>query len=153
MALVDWPTLGELIASNQRAIIFLDFNANQANVPYVLDEFSQMWETPFDPVDRNFPCTVDRPPGLGQKDARDRLFLSNHNLNSQLLISGKEVLVPDTMDLGVTNGVSGAGSLGLAVQNCAGESPLRWRYRMGGRQSVLMSVFSNLGASAEFSAG
>ena len=121
MTLVDWPTLGELISGNQRAIIFIDASADQATVPYLLDEFSQLWETAFDPVDRNFPCTVDRPPGLGQRDAKNTLYAANHNLNSPLVISGKQVLVPDVKDLEATNGISGVGSLGLAVDICAGK--------------------------------
>ena len=121
MTLVDWPTLGELISGNQRAVIFIDASADQATVPYLLDEFSQLWETVFDPVDRNFPCTVDRPPGLGQRDAKNTLYAANHNLNSPLVISGKQVLVPDVRDLEATNGISGVGSLGLAVDNCAGK--------------------------------
>ena len=121
MTLADWPTLGELISGNQRAVIFIDASADQATVPYLLDEFSQLWETAFDPVDPNFPCTVDRPPGLGQRDAKNTLYAANHNLNSPLVISGKQVLVPDVKDLEATNGISGVGSLGLAVDICAGK--------------------------------
>ena len=120
MTLTDWPTLGELISGNQRAVIFIDAKADQATVPYLLDEFSQLWETAFDPVDRNFPCTVDRPPGLGQRDARKALYAANHNLNSPLVIAGKQILVPDVKDLESTNGISGVGSLGLAVDVCSG---------------------------------
>ena len=121
MSLSDWPTLGELILSNQRAIIFMDYNANQTAVPYILDEFSQLWETPFDPTDESFPCTVQRPPGLSDEQARGRMYLANHNLNSELTILGNSILVPATVQLLQTNGIGGYGSLGLAAKNCAGE--------------------------------
>lgn len=123
MGLSDWPTLGELILSNQRAIIIMDYQANQTTVPYILDEFSQLWETPFDPTDANFPCTVQRPPGLSDEQARGRMYLANHNLNVELTVFGNDILVPATAQLPQTNAVSGYGSLGLAARNCAGEYP------------------------------
>ena len=121
MSLSDWPTLAELIVANQRAIIFMDYKADQSAVPYILDEFSQLWETPFSPTDRNFPCTVDRPPGLKANDAEKRLFMINHNLNTDINFAGVEILVPNEDALNATNGVSGYESVGLAAQNCIGE--------------------------------
>ncbi|MCJ1389218.1 hypothetical protein MMC18_002074 [Xylographa bjoerkii] len=119
MNLGDWPTLGELILKNQRAVIFMDYNANQTTVPYILDEFSQMWETPFDPTNQTFLCTVQRPPGISRAQAMERMYLANHNLNAPLNLFGSTVLVPDTAVLNDTNAASGYGSLGLAANNCA----------------------------------
>ncbi|MCJ1243435.1 hypothetical protein MMC30_000632 [Trapelia coarctata] len=121
MGLSVWPTLGELILTNQRVVIFMDYKANQIIVPYILDEFSQLWETPFDPTDESFPCTVQRPPGLNDEQARGRMYMANHNLNIDLTIFGNEILVPAIAKLPQTNAVSGYGSLGLAARNCAGE--------------------------------
>jgi len=35
-----WPTYGQLIASGKRLVMFLDYGANAAKVPYILDEVS-----------------------------------------------------------------------------------------------------------------
>ena len=121
MNLTDWPTLGELIHESQRAVIFMDYEANQTTVPYILDEFSQMWETPFDPTNQTFPCAVQRPPGISSTQAMARMYLANHNLNKPLNLFGDTILVPDTALLNETNAASGYGSLGLAADNCAGE--------------------------------
>lgn len=43
MNISAWPTLSEMILKGQRAVIFMDYNANQSQVPYILDEFSQVW--------------------------------------------------------------------------------------------------------------
>ena len=98
--------------------MFLDYNANEQKVPWLLDEFSQMWETPFDPVDEDFPCTVQRPPNLSTKDAKDRMYLMNHNLNADFKVFGVELLVPAVSLLNQTNAASGHGSVGLAANNC-----------------------------------
>lgn len=118
----DWPTLASLILHNSRAVIFMDYQANQTSVPYILDEFSQMWETPFSPTNESFPCTVDRPPGISEADAQNRLYMANHNLNTEINILGVSILVPTTVKLNTTNAVSGFGSLGLAADNCVGMS-------------------------------
>ncbi|MCJ1435491.1 hypothetical protein MMC27_004865 [Xylographa pallens] len=119
MNITDWPTLGELILKNQRAVIFMDYEANQTTVPYILDEFSQMWETPFDPTNQTFPCAVQRPPGISNTQARERMYLANHNLNKAMNLLGDTILVPDTALLNQTNAASGYGSLGVAANNCA----------------------------------
>lgn len=118
MSLKDWPTLASMILRGQRVVMFLDYMANQTAYPWLLDQFSQMWETPFDPTDREFPCTVQRPPDLAPEKARDRLYLMNHNLNVEVSLLGASILVPDVSSLNQTNNVSGLGSLGLAANNC-----------------------------------
>lgn len=118
MALEDWPTLENMIIRGKRVVMFMDYNADQEKYPWLLDEFSQMWETPFDPLDRDFPCTVQRPPDLSDKDARNRLYLMNHNLNAEFNIFSIQLLVPAVSLLNDTNAVDGYGSLGLAANNC-----------------------------------
>lgn len=121
MTLNDWPTLAEMILKTERVVMFLDYSANQTQYPWLLDEFSQMWETPFDPTNTSFPCHVDRPPNLADADAEDRLYLMNHNLNYELSILGASVLVPARTELSVTNNVTGVGSLGAATEGCVGD--------------------------------
>jgi hypothetical protein len=118
MALDDWPTLSSMIITSSRVVIFMDYEANQKTVPYILDEFSYIWETPFDPVDRTFPCTVQRPPNLSPVDAKARMYIANHNLNTELSLLGNSLLVPTTPLLGATNSEAGYGSLGLAATQC-----------------------------------
>ena len=121
MGLSDWPTLVEMIFKRTRAVVFMDYGADEDAVPYILDEFSQLWETPFSPTDRNFPCTVQRPPELSDEKARDRLYMANHNLNTQVKVAGLDILLPNTVQLNETNAKSGFGSLGLAAENCESE--------------------------------
>ncbi|KAI0892275.1 PLC-like phosphodiesterase [Annulohypoxylon nitens] len=118
MTLDDWPTLSEMVLRGQRVVMFMDYMANQTEYPWLLDEFSQLWETPFDPTNQSFPCTVQRPPNLAEKDAKDRLYMINHNLNVELSILGTDMLVPARTELNVTNNVTGTGSLGLSANNC-----------------------------------
>ncbi|KAL2073241.1 hypothetical protein VTL71DRAFT_10565 [Oculimacula yallundae] len=118
MALDDWPTLATMILQGKRVVFFMDYEANQTAVPWILDEFSQMWETPFDPVDRNFPCIVQRPPDLPPDAARNRLYLMNHNLNYDIKLLGNSILVPNVPLLNVTNNVTGFGSLGEGASRC-----------------------------------
>ncbi|KAI1443466.1 PLC-like phosphodiesterase [Annulohypoxylon stygium] len=118
MTLDDWPTLSEMVLRGQRVVMFMDYMANQTEYPWLLDEFSQLWETPFDPTNQSFPCTVQRPPNLAEKDAKSRLYMINHNLNVELSILGTDMLVPARTELNVTNNVTGTGSLGLSANNC-----------------------------------
>jgi hypothetical protein len=119
MGLDDWPVLASMILTGKRVVFFMDYEANQTAVPWILDEFSQMWETPFDPTDRNFPCDVQRPPNLSAEDAKNRLYLANHNLNYDINLLGTSLLVPYTPLLNVTNNVTGYGSLGMSATNCS----------------------------------
>jgi hypothetical protein len=118
MALGDWPTLSSMILSGKRAVVFMDYQANQTAYPWLMDEFSQMWETPFSPTDTNFPCTVQRPPGLSAQDAHNRMYMANHNLNLDVDLAGINLLIPNTALLNQTNAVEGYGSLGWMADNC-----------------------------------
>ena len=120
MNISSWPTLSSMILMRKRVVIFMDYNANQTEVPYILDEFSQMWETPFSPTNRSFPCTQQRPPGINHKQAEQRMYIANHNLNTEISLAGTSLLVPSTPLLNETNAVNGTGSLGLMANNCAG---------------------------------
>lgn len=118
MTLDDWPTLEDMIVRGRRVVMFMDYDTNQLEYPWLLDEFSQMWETPFDPLNRDFPCNVQRPPDLAADAARNRLYLMNHNLNAEFDVFGVQLLVPAVSVLNETNGIEGEGSAGLAANNC-----------------------------------
>ena len=119
----EWPELQEMILVSKRIVIFMDYNTDQNEVPYILDQFSQVWETPFSPTDRNFPCTVQRPPDLSDEDAGRRMYMANHNLNTEITAFGTSLLVPTTTLLNETNAVNGTGSLGAMADDCAGIFP------------------------------
>ncbi|ORY65456.1 PLC-like phosphodiesterase [Pseudomassariella vexata] len=100
LAMDDWPTLGTLIARSKRLIVFMDYNMNTAQVPYIMDEFKYYFETPFDPTDPDFPqCDIDRPAGASPDG---RMFIVNHNLNFEILPG---VLIPDLTRIETTNSV------------------------------------------------
>ncbi|KAI9857599.1 MAG: hypothetical protein M1813_008191 [Trichoglossum hirsutum] len=118
MGLNDWPTLSSMISSGKRAVIFLDYGADQGSVPYILDQFSQLWETPFSPTNRSFPCEPDRPPGLKSDQASARMYMANHNLNVEIKVDKLDVLLPAVAELTFMNGADGAGSLGEMQNTC-----------------------------------
>lgn len=127
----QWPTLAEMILSGKRVVMFMDYKANQSAIPYILDEFTHMFETPFSPTNQSFPCTRQRPPQISDDDARDKyMYLANHNLNTAVNLSsligssGKDsvILIPNTVEINRTNGkFDKFGQLGAMSQNCTSE--------------------------------
>ncbi|KAL8687049.1 MAG: hypothetical protein Q9218_006673, partial [Villophora microphyllina] len=85
----SWPTLAQLIAAGTRLLVFLDAGADQAHVPYILNEFAYFWETPFDTLDPLFKsCSIDRPAGLEKfpEARRERMYIVNHFLDTRLKV-------------------------------------------------------------------
>ncbi|EMC97503.1 hypothetical protein BAUCODRAFT_68720 [Baudoinia panamericana UAMH 10762] len=126
----QWPTLGHMILTGKRVVMFMDYNANQTEVPYILDEFAHIWETPFSPTNQSFPCSQQRPPGLTQQDAEERyMYLANHNLNTAVDLgaltggsSSDTILIPNYAELNISNGASNQfGQLGAMQQNCTAD--------------------------------
>ena len=146
MAIDDWPTLSELILRQKRVIIFMDYEADQTAVPYILDQFSQMWETPFSPTNRSFPCTQHRPPDLSREEAGQRLYMANHNLNTELTLIGTSLLVATVSLLNETNSVSGFGSLGAMADDCSGTYALN-------QQGYILRECRTLGPTTKLSSG
>ncbi|TFY82952.1 hypothetical protein EWM64_g1065 [Hericium alpestre] len=106
----QWPTLGDMIDSNKRLVTFMDHGADFTSVPYLIDEFTNVWETEFDVTDTTFDCNVNRTNG----DPTTQMYLINHFLDK--LVLGQPAPNKDVAN--VTNGVSGTGSLGQQVQTC-----------------------------------
>lgn len=124
----DWPTLGSMILSGKRVVVFLDYQANQTTVPYILDEFSQLWETPFSPQDPSFPCSQQRPPGLNSDQQNLVPYLVNHNLNVEVSLGSSSILIPNFATLDQINSVSGIGTNGStgALGSMADECTRMW---------------------------
>ena len=113
LALDAWPTLQQLITANTRLVAFLDAGADPS-VPYILDEFSYFFETPFDTLDPAFPeCTIDRPAGA---KADGCMYIVNHFLD----IDWNGIDVPDRGALNQTNAAEGVGSIGAQADLCVG---------------------------------
>ena len=113
LALDAWPTLQDLITANTRLVAFLDAGADPS-VPYILDEFSYFFETPYDTLDPTFPeCTIDRPAGA---KADGRMYIVNHFLDVEL----DGIDIPDRSALPQTNAAEGVGSIGAQADLCIG---------------------------------
>ncbi|KDE02365.1 hypothetical protein MVLG_07079 [Microbotryum lychnidis-dioicae p1A1 Lamole] len=110
----DWPTYKSLIDSGKRAISFLAQNADFEAVPYLIDEFTNVWETPYDETSTSFPCTVDRVTG----SYSDKMYMMNHFLGRNVSLLGETFTVPATSSLNQTNAATGTGSLGAQASSC-----------------------------------
>ncbi|KAF9649694.1 hypothetical protein BDM02DRAFT_1761780 [Thelephora ganbajun] len=109
----SWPTLGSLIDAGTRLVTFLSTTASFDTVPYLIDEFSNVWETPFNTVDNTtFQCKRDR----GTGDTSSSMYLINHFLDT--LVLGNPI--PDVVNANLTNAANGTGSLGEEVAVCGG---------------------------------
>ncbi|KAK7044569.1 PLC-like phosphodiesterase [Favolaschia claudopus] len=102
----DWPTLGDMIDSGKRVVVFLDALADgPESVDFILPEFQMIWETPFTVTDDKFPCKIDRIGG--PLSAGDHMYMINHSLNKNILpFIGDGVLVSDPIDAPRINGVA-----------------------------------------------
>ncbi|GLB44418.1 putative plc-like phosphodiesterase [Lyophyllum shimeji] len=107
-----WPTLGEMIDSGKRVVVFMDANTNTTLVDFILPEFEMIWETPFSVTDPNFPCSVNRI--HGPFTTEDHMYMINHSLNKDILDTG--IIVSDPLDAATTNGIT---SIMDHVNDCA----------------------------------
>ena len=97
LALDEWPTLQELIDDGTRLVVFMDYEADTSVVPYILDEFTYFFETPYDTTDPSFPeCSIDRPSGAS---ATGRMYIVNHFLDLDIL----GIDIPDESVAATTN--------------------------------------------------
>ena len=100
-------------------IPFMDTGANTSLVPYILDEFSQIWETVPNPQDESFPCT---PRSNETFDRSCMMYLINYNLNLQITPPELDplvvILISYVDKLNTTNAATGDGSISFAVDKC-----------------------------------
>lgn len=109
----SWPTLGSMVDSGKRLVTFLASGADSTSVSYLIDEFTNIWETAYDVTDTTFDCNVNRTNG----DTSTQMYLINHFLDK--IILGQPA--PDSSRANTTNAVSGVGSLGQQVETCAAQ--------------------------------
>ncbi|KAF7293913.1 Protein-S-isoprenylcysteine O-methyltransferase [Mycena chlorophos] len=130
----DWPTLGELIDAGTRVITFIDAGADGSDgapVDYLLPEFTQIWEPPFDSTNSSFPCSVNRIDTSVMSKA-DHMYLLNHFLDIDIF----SILVSDPEQASTTNGVA---SITADAEGCV---PLSGGNRL---PNFVLTDFTNLG--------
>jgi len=99
----DWPTLREMLDAGKRLVVFIDKGADEKILPYLLPEFTMVWEDAYDPDDINFPCKVDRT--SGPLAPSQQLYLINHNLNVNFMPIGRGFKLPDRLNSPRVNSV------------------------------------------------
>lgn len=111
----SWPTLGDLIDSGKRLVVFLDYGADATKVPYILDEFAYYFETPFDVTNSSDfdACPINRPPNASPDG---RMYIVNHFLDMDIF----SIDVPNKGAAGTTNAAQGDGSIGEQAAVCEG---------------------------------
>ncbi|KAF1826469.1 PLC-like phosphodiesterase [Dissoconium aciculare CBS 342.82] len=114
LSLDQWPTYRSLIAAGTRAVVFMDYRADEPKVPYILDEFKYYSETPYDTTDPNFAqCTIDRAATTGVSNS---MYIMNHFLDTN--VAGTGILIPDNVRDFQTNNATGNGSIGAQADLC-----------------------------------
>lgn len=76
-SLSDWPTLGSMVDSGKTVVVFMDYNADPTNVPYIIDEFTNLWEDAYDVTTTGWECAVNRSSG----NSGSMMMLVNHFLD------------------------------------------------------------------------
>lgn len=111
----DWPTLGDMISSKSRFVMFLDYGADETKTPFILNEFKYYFETPYDVTDPTFnQCSIDRPPNASPDG---RMYIVNHFLDEKAL-GMDDILIPEEDKNFQTNAATGVGSIGAQAGLC-----------------------------------
>lgn len=117
----SWPTLQELISKGTRLMTFVASLDSNTVAPYLMDEFTFIWETPYN-VDTpsNFSCLPDRPDSfkgnLKSALSSNQLPLMNHFLYESSILG---IQTPNASYVSTTNAPSGGvGNLGTAADTC-----------------------------------
>jgi hypothetical protein len=91
-----------------------------SDYPFLMDEFTFIFENNFENINpSNYSCDPNRPTGLGTPKAAaasGRMFMMNHFLYETQIFG---IQSPNETFAGTTNGQTGYGSLGAAIQNCS----------------------------------
>lgn len=118
---VTWPTLGDMISQNKRFVAWvasLDPASNE-DAPFLLDEFSFIFENQYDVTDAgSFSCDSNRPTtDTGNALRTGMLPLMNHFLDDKLF--GSDIEIPSVENADNTNKDSGdTGNFGDAANSC-----------------------------------
>lgn len=134
-----WPTLQTLITANTRLVTFVTNMDYSSTYPYLLPEFTYIFETAFGVTSLSgFNCTLDRPTSLASSSvaiSSGYMGLLNHFADVTVL----SFTIPDVSNIATTNSPSTTvtGALGTHGTLCNSE----W-----GKKPVFMLVdFFNVG--------
>ncbi|KAI8377437.1 PLC-like phosphodiesterase [Radiomyces spectabilis] len=89
----SWPTLQEMIDSGKRVVNFVDSWADTKAVPWLMEHFLHIFETPYQTTNANdFRCVIDRPVGL--QNGTGMMYLVNHFLYGVINIGEYRIDIP-----------------------------------------------------------
>ncbi|WFD33615.1 hypothetical protein MCUN1_000428 [Malassezia cuniculi] len=158
----NWPTLQNMISQNKRVVIFMDRKTDISQTNFILPEFNNIWENPYDQRSLPFNCTADR----YNRTPSKLMYLHNNVIDKEQSLLGQTFSVPNTDNLTNTNSYEVVYD---AVNSCAkqhnyyptfilvdyynigGGGPLQAAAKMNGVQydnSTLSSSESSTGSSA-----
>ncbi|RCH99607.1 hypothetical protein CU097_008476 [Rhizopus azygosporus] len=108
-----WPTLQEMIQSGKRVVNFIDSSAREDDIPWLMDQFSRVFETPFENTElQGFNCDVDRI--ASNKSSTDLMYVMNHFMYGVIEIAGFAIKTPVKSNALLVN----SESLVSHVDNC-----------------------------------
>lgn len=123
-AISIWPTLQTLIDANTRLISFIASIDYNSTYPYLLPEFTYVFETAFTVTSLSgFNCTLDRPSTVSSAAtaiSSGFMPLMNHFADTAEILG---ITIPDVDDIATTNSANTTttGMLGLSAQQCKTE--------------------------------
>ena len=135
-----WPTLQSLISSNTRLINFVASLDDNSAAPYLLDEFTYVFENAYENSQfSDFSCTPNRPSGLSSASTGGRMALMNHFL---YLNQAFGIQSPDVGNITTTNAPGNStGMLGTSLGQCTRE--------YGTQPTYVLVDFFNVGPAIE----
>lgn len=94
-----------------------DYNANTALVPWILDEFSYYFETPYNETSSSFPnCKIDRP---AVTSANGRMGIVNHMLHFDIF----GIQIPNWLAANTTNSIASINNQAALCSGLYGRAP------------------------------
>ncbi|KAL8297239.1 hypothetical protein RB597_006356 [Gaeumannomyces tritici] len=124
----NWPTLQSMISANTRLVSFIASITPNPTYPYLLSEFTYVFETEFlVTTATGFNCSLSRPGSAGTAASaisRNMMPLMNHFKYASLSSS---IQIPAVSDIDTTNSpdTAKAGALGLHAATCRKEWGIR----------------------------
>ncbi|KAM0722270.1 hypothetical protein Q7P37_001711 [Cladosporium fusiforme] len=143
-ATTSWPTLQDLIDSKTRLINFVAPLGDNAAAPYLMDEFTYVFENAFEnSKPEDFSCSPDRPSDVSGDSSKavssGRMALMNHFLYEDQAFG---IQSPNIGQLKTTNAPGNdTGNLGLQTGKCTQE--------YGQQPTFVLVDFFNVGPALE----